>query len=306
MQSSINKISLITFSENDTRLIPPFGLMLLANQLRKNGFEPRIIHLRKEEVRMPDLLDQVSDSFLIGISTLTGSLLIPALSLSKAIKATFGNEITVVWGGVHASMCPEISLKEDSVDFVIIGEGEEAIWKLAEYLKEGKKGNLNNIHGLGFKRDGTFHINPRKILDNLEPYSYAWDLIDVERYIERHYNCRRLIAYITSRGCPYNCAFCYNIFYNKRKWRGWRVEKVVKDIWFLRKRYNIDGIEFYDDYFFTDKKREDEILRNDKILLSRYAKCKCQNNWKNEQGESQHKCKSIAGQKYPPRSTHNQ
>lgn len=64
----------------------------------------------------------------------------------------------------------------------------------------------------------------------------------------------------TSRGCPYNCSFCYNQKFHQRKWRAKSPERVIEDINFLKQNYNIDGVMFYDDTFYVDKKRALKIL----------------------------------------------
>ena len=88
-----------------------------------------------------------------------------------------------------------------------------------------------------------------------------FSLLDMEDYVYKLDKYKRVIAYKTSRGCPFNCAFCYNRAFNKSRWRAWSVEKVVGDIEYLKKNYKIDAIKFYDDNFFVDKQRALEILR---------------------------------------------
>jgi radical SAM superfamily enzyme YgiQ (UPF0313 family) len=68
------------------------------------------------------------------------------------------------------------------------------------------------------------------------------------------------MAYKASRGCIFNCAFCYNKVFNRGKWRAWSVNAVVEDIIFLKTKYGVDAIKFYDDNFFIDRQRALEIL----------------------------------------------
>ena len=68
------------------------------------------------------------------------------------------------------------------------------------------------------------------------------------------------MVYKASRGCSFNCAFCYNKAFNKGRWRAWSVDTVVEDINFLKKNYKVDAIKFYDDNFFIDRNRALEIL----------------------------------------------
>jgi len=88
-----------------------------------------------------------------------------------------------------------------------------------------------------------------------------FNLIDLEKYIFKLDKYKRAIAYKTSRGCPYNCAFCYNHQFNRSQWRAWSIKKVVEEINFLKEKYQIEAIKFYDDNFFVDKERALQILR---------------------------------------------
>lgn len=56
---------------------------------------------------------------------------------------------------------------------------------------------------------------------------------------------------ITSRGCPYNCNFCYHT--NKYRLRG--VEDIIYEIKSLKELFNISFIQFYDDLFMINKER---------------------------------------------------
>ncbi|MFQ5647157.1 MAG: B12-binding domain-containing radical SAM protein [bacterium] len=255
------RVPLFSLTEDESHLVPPFALLLLAGQLRKQGYRPQINHLKRSEIDIDKIVAEVSGGLLVGFSVLTSDLLVSALLLSRAIKEQYGSEIAVVWGGVHPTLCPEVTLKEDCVDYLIMGEGEVSLIKLADYLRDKKKEPPETIPGLGFKENGKPRFNPRETLTNLEPYAYAWDLIEVERYLLPRFGYQRVLRYMTSRGCPYNCAFCYNTVFNDRTWKGFNTKKTIDDISSLKKIYRIDAIQFDDDYLFGNRKRAQEIIR---------------------------------------------
>ncbi|MFQ6056418.1 MAG: B12-binding domain-containing radical SAM protein, partial [Methanosarcinales archaeon] len=108
---------------------------------------------------------------------------------------------------------------------------------------------------------------PRKFITNLDKHRMDWSLIDIKKYLgkEKLWGCKRVLPYVTSRGCPYNCAFCYNLIFNKRIWRCHSVKHVVEDIQFLKDTYNIDGIKIFDDNFFVNMKRAFNIIEAIKL-----------------------------------------
>ena len=251
-----NKITLLRFIDGE--YFPPFGIMSIASQLKKEGFDPKIINLRTCETRLPELVAQLDGNLMIGVSALTSEALVPTLELCEGIKASYGDTVKIVWGGQHTTFLPEITLKENSVDYVISGEGEEPLVQLARYIQTGM-GDLKSIPGLGFKDGDGVHIAPKTLLKSLDDYPYAWDLIDVEKYLQKGFGYKRILPYISSRGCPYPCTFCYNIPFNNQTWRGPSAPKVVEDINYLKEKYDIDAVYFYDDYYFTNHKRVKEI-----------------------------------------------
>jgi len=199
----------------------------------------------------------------VGFSVLTGLPITLSVRMSKEIKKHNKN-IPVVWGGIHPSLLPEQCLMEDYIDFVVMGEGEESIVELADALRKGV--SLKGIKGIGYKKDGKIIINkPRELIKNIDDYEIDWSLVNVEDYIYEIWDGSRIISYITSRGCPHNCGFCYNLAFHKRRWRCFSKEKVVKRVNELIDKYNIDGITFDDDNFFTNKERALYILENIKV-----------------------------------------
>lgn len=71
---------------------------------------------------------------------------------------------------------------------------------------------------------------------------------------------------MTSRGCPYDCEFCYNLKFNERRFRHHSAERVVSDIEYLVERYGVSAIFIEDDYFFGHPGRVEAIAD---ILIER-------------------------------------
>jgi anaerobic magnesium-protoporphyrin IX monomethyl ester cyclase len=134
-------------------------------------------------------------------------------------------------------------------DYVLIGEGEETLAELLDYL-EGRSTSPDGIQGLAFERDGQVQVNPRrpdiKDLDAL-PFP-AWELVDIPRYRAiwqaRHgYYSMNLV---TSRGCPYHCNWCAKPIWGQR-YAVRSPENVVAEMAWLKKTYHPDHIWFADD-----------------------------------------------------------
>lgn len=249
-----------TSDNHETRLLPA-SLLMVAAPLAQAGYQVRIIDQRVDN-QWADTLRRALDEkpLVVGFSALTGQQILHGLEASRIVKE-HGQTVTV-WGGVHASLLPEQTLANPYVDLVAIGEGEQTFFELVEKLKRGN--SYKEIAGLGYQETGRIVCNPERPfldMDKLAPLPYH--LVNVENYIAARSfatgRTGRSIALYTSRGCPHRCGFCYNLKFNRRKWRGKSAQKVVAEMEELIDRYNITSFEIEDDEFFTDLKRAREI-----------------------------------------------
>lgn len=120
------------------------------------------------------------------------------LLVSKIIKQRYKN-ITIIVGGYQA---PKLSLlHNDSIDHLVIGEGENAILSIISSLENNR-----------VIKDRIIKSQPIKNLDNL-PFP-ARQLIDYDLFplideLRTSNNISLAYSYIfTYRGCPMSCTFC--------------------------------------------------------------------------------------------------
>ncbi|MHA2289800.1 MAG: B12-binding domain-containing radical SAM protein, partial [Promethearchaeota archaeon] len=228
---------------------PPYSILFIADYLLKRNVDVQIFDLRFD--KLSQVYDAISDGEpkFVGISVMTGPQIRNALKTSESIKKQF-NKIKIVWGGVHSTILPTQTLQSDLIDFVIRGEGEKAYYELVS----GKE--LNHIKGLSFKKGKKIFHNPNSDIltsPEINDLSIPWNLIEPKRYVRNgNFNA------ITSRGCPFRCAFCYNTLYNN-VWRGWTAEKCIIELDRCLD-FGVKNIIFYDDYFFANFKRIKELF----------------------------------------------
>ncbi|MCX5692526.1 MAG: radical SAM protein [Candidatus Omnitrophica bacterium] len=258
----------------------PLGPLCVASYLRREGYHDiSIIDARHKHLGHAGISRSIKDLSpdVVGISGLSmeSSEIHSLAGLAKAVD----RNCKVIVGGPYATSSPERILKDSNVDFVIIGEGERTTARLINALQEGK--DFSEIDGLAFKNNGTCVVNPvQSAIEDLDAIPFpAWDLIDMEGYfkdIHNHSNnpiptSNRIAPLFTSRGCPYRCTYCHNIFGKKIRFRS--VGNVMEEIEALVKRYRVQEIEIIDDCFNFDLPRAkeicDEIIRRGiKITLS--------------------------------------
>ena len=252
---------------------PPLSVLTLASVLKRDGFEVDLIddRVRKDTKEAIKKSIESGNVISIGLSTMTGSQIRRAIALSKYIRS-FSN-IPIVYGGVHPTFLPEQTLKEEFIDFVVMGFGEKTFLKLNKMLESGKK-DFASIDCLGYKEDGQIKINPLKFdkdfnLDELPPP--AWELVDVKNYLEKGFVGKSTLTLIGSRGCPHRCAFCYSQSFFNRRWYARSAENVLNELDGLREKYDIDSVYFNDDNFVVDRKRMMAICKGLKERDIRYS-----------------------------------
>ncbi len=242
----------------------PIGLACLAAALQDSGGESRILDLplAREPIETLRKTLQREHYPLIGIGALTAQFagvreIIPLIrSISPASR--------IVLGGPHASGCPEETLQETGADFAVHGEGEKSLVELVRALDGGD--DLRKVPALAFRAGKSILQNapltPLPPMDEL-PFP-AYHLLDLEPYIRLLLSeCvrpgSRPIQVLTSRGCPYQCIYCHNLF--GKRFRGRSPENVLRELLLLNSKYGIDEFLVHDDIFNFDIERAREIFR---------------------------------------------
>lgn len=228
-------------------IVPPLGLAYIAASLEKAGHIVRILDAQvsgyiKEDIKR-ELID--FDPDIAGITTMTSNFK-GALEAAKLAKSC---DIMTVVGGPNVEVFPEETLSYDSIDFGILGEGEESFVRLIDAIQNKKP--LNGIEGVTYKENGKIKINSPAIIKDIDKLPLpARHLLPIKQYpslIHRGI----MTTMITSRGCPYKCAFCFKQFAD-REVRFRNPKSVVDEMELLIKEYKVNEIMFYDDTIITN------------------------------------------------------
>ena len=199
------------------------------------------------------------------ISCLFSSLHYQTLRVARLAKEVDGNIVTIV-GGPHPSAVPHLFLREYSVDYCIVGEGEYTTLKLLQGIDKGKK-IQNDMDGLGFRSAGNTLLTPKKnFIANLDELPFpARHLIDLNRYftIGKVQGLRldgekrthlRIIQMIATRGCPNQCTYCAKSITWGKKYRMRSSHNIVEEIEHLIDTYQIERIAYQDDNLTINRK----------------------------------------------------
>jgi anaerobic magnesium-protoporphyrin IX monomethyl ester cyclase len=243
---------------------PPIGLALIAAILEKEGHLVSLLDANALQLKPEEVGKAISDADVAGITAMTPTIG-AALYIAHFLKRD-RPDIKIVLGGPHATLMPEETLSSSSnVDVVVRGEGDETIIELLQAIE--KEQPLDNIAGISYKTDGEIVHTADRSSDvdmDLLPYP-AYHLLPWKKYRPHppHGMSMPFGAIVTSRGCPYRCAYCSKPVFGSR-FRAQSPERVVAEMVYLHEKFGVREIAFYDDSFTLDKKRAYEIA--EKIL----------------------------------------
>lgn len=187
----------------------------------------------------------------VGITVMGGPQLPTAIAVSKAIRAAFP-ALPIIWGGYFPTLSPDAALAAKYVDFVIRGQGEDALLELLDALSLRERTALHSIAGLSWRNASTIVHNPPR------PFSAAHigaslpydQLPRPEQYLGKTYLGRRTVGYQAALGCRFRCTFCGVASMFRGKTQLPPALRLEQDLHYFTKRLGADALQFYDHNFF--------------------------------------------------------
>jgi anaerobic magnesium-protoporphyrin IX monomethyl ester cyclase len=234
-------------------LFPPLGLLYVAAYAEKEGHH---VVVRDLAVRRKEEEIDFRKYDLVGISTDTTRHR-QALRLAKRAKRS---GCTVVMGGPHPGYVDGEILLTKRVDFIVRGEGEITFSELVGALQK-EKPTFHSIQGISFSSKGQLvRTPPRPFVEDLDRLPVpARHLIHMDDYRRTKLGGRDITPLVTSRGCPYRCAFCASSHFWGTRVRMRSVASVLNEIEEIYHRYHFNAVAFVDDTFNLSPKRVIEI-----------------------------------------------
>jgi radical SAM superfamily enzyme YgiQ (UPF0313 family) len=241
----------VSFRDEKLGFVPPLSLLIVAALMEREGIEVDLIDMEAEGLSYGDTLVRIRDFApdLLGFTVTSWSFHPVIKWINKFKKDT---AIPILVGGEHLRLYPYETMTHESIDFCIIGEAELSLPEFISAFREGRP--FNGIKSLGFRENGTVVIDKTiRFVEDIDSIPFpARHLIKNERYENVLSRKKNFTAIITSRGCPFNCAFCTH---NHQKYRARSPENVVDEIELNLKKYDIRDFDIYDSTFTANEQR---------------------------------------------------
>ena len=256
------------------------GVAYLSAILKERGYDTNIIHIC-EALDYPFDVNKIKNDVakynpdLIAISTGENHYS-DMCELSLALKKTVKAPIAI--GGIHATINAESIVKDNNeFDYILLGDGEEALPELVEALENGK--STENILNIWSRVGNKVYRNTmRPLVTNFKLPYMDLDGWDFEKITKMR---RGWVNISMNRGCPYRCSFCHNVaevevLKQNFGTRGTgnseigylrlrNIDNIIEELKYIKETYSyVKEFSFIDDTFTYDKKHMMEFF-------SRYA-----------------------------------
>jgi len=236
-----------------------FGVLSLNAYLKEEGYRIEVLIDALEK----DLIQTLRslDPGIIGFSVFSTE----HVWLSETVKRVHRAfpDTPIIVGGVHAQVFPEKILADTDAHLACYGDGETVLGHMIDEARK-QRPDWSSIFGIAYKTaGGEIRKNPQAPL-----FQYREEILEKrDLYFMRYPSLRRdaICYFISSRGCPFSCSFCYNSYlrdsvgkagYLRRK----SVKNFMREILAAIKDYESPSIFFIDDLFTFDKNWLGEFL----------------------------------------------
>jgi len=230
-------------------------------RLGKKGFTAQGLH-EDDVVKRPS-----KEPDLIAIYSRTIASFISQQILIRKFKEKFPNSIIAIIENTQAVTSYSIArnkklLFKEGVNYILQGDPDAQIANL--YKASKKQLDWKAIPGLMSSEDINYIPQWNFGVENLDTLAPPdWEAIKFSGYWDIRYAHapapKPFLAVMTSRGCPFDCAFCSVPALSKRRWKAHSPEYTVNEMLSKQKKYNIDDFQWEDLNPTTSNKRMDKI-----------------------------------------------
>lgn len=253
----------------------PLSLLAAASVLDKEGYAISALSAAFLENPEEKVVEDCRNAICLGISSMTGYQIIDGLKVARMVREKYPN-LPIVWGGWHPTLETDVTLKNPYVDIIVRGQGERTFPELVHALEAGRP--LKDVVGISYKVNGELVHNPGVPLEDINKFPpVPYHLIDVEKALANDEFGSRVLNYISSYGCPFQCGFCAEWRVHNRRWVALTGERMAADFEGFARDYKVDCVAVNDTQFFL---RKDRVKTFCEELLRRKLDIK----WDNVQG----------------------
>jgi len=248
---------------------PPLGILTLTAVLRErfgDQVEVRFCDMKLYN-QAPEQITEILREFrpdAVGVSALNCEAR-ASFEIAQHVKQWSPSALTLI-GGPFTLRQSALIFSQSCFDWVFEGAADRTLPEaLARYFSDQPLGD--DLAGFSYRDGGTVTSNTRQdLITDMDAIPLpAWDLVDFDRYQQSdrqrmisNFSNRKYAFLFTSRGCPYLCNYCHDIFTKRFIYRS--VDNVLEEVGILYEKHGVTELYIVDDIFNLHKPRVQEIM----------------------------------------------
>ncbi|MCW3984537.1 MAG: B12-binding domain-containing radical SAM protein [Candidatus Bathyarchaeota archaeon] len=235
-------------------VLPPYSLLQIASLLKSNSHEVSLIdanglNLSWDQIKKGIVCSNY-DALIFRFTPTTFGEDIKVAAISKTSHRNAWT-IGICW---TLQTLPESVLQTASeLDIYIRHEYETVTPSLVSALSQGN--DLSSVRGIAYRDGSKINVNdPAEPLSNWANMPLPdYDLLPSLKnyYINTHHGSPFTIMY-AGKGCPFSCIYCTE---RHTKLKNRSAASIIEELRFLKQKYNVKTLSFFDETFTIDKER---------------------------------------------------
>lgn len=256
----------------------PIGLSYISAILKKEKFDYDVLNLNHKEGGVEEIIKNKLDEKKYNV-VCTGDMALSYPVIEKIINTSkeHSSKPRFILGGAIVTSEPIFMAKNLNFDFGVIGEGEITIVELLRCLEKNK--DAKKVDGICWKDENgeVVFTKQREVIKNLDTIPFPdYEGLGFSEYLENMasndalygvLDYPRMYILSASRGCPYQCTFCYHSLGPKYRFRS--IKNVMKEVNYAMEKFRINSIFVIDDLFAFNKKRLYDFCREMKKIIKK-------------------------------------
>jgi len=238
--------------ESDLATWQHLGIGKLSSFLKQFGHEVTIIDAKLQRLDIPKVINIIENKMpdMVGLTAMTPDIY-NAYTIARGIKNLDRRMITVV-GGCHATVMPERTMQEEnSLDYIVFGEGERTLKELVDAVNSGASPELfSKVKGIVF-RNGS-----KIVKTETRPWDTTLGELPITDWQLHSYAKNYQIE--TTRGCPFRCNYCMRVLGGMVRY--FPIENVLREFEHIMQFKDNMTVEIVDETFTLNHKRIYELL----------------------------------------------
>jgi len=238
---------------DDFSAFVPMGLFNVLKSLRDSGYAASLHNFSgTPRQRLPKAIREINADAIL-ISAFFGCHH-EAFLLARTAKGLATNA-PVILGGPLSVLGPPILARFPEIDFLLRGEGEESSVALLDALFSGSQ-EFRNVPGVIFRSSSGYSAMPPRLLDDIDRYFFLPSEVMPHCHGVSHDN---LAVLISSRGCPFHCAFCSSTVLWQNRVRHHSAELLLRYLKDLRVATRALYFSLRDENFLVNRRHVEEF-----------------------------------------------